>query len=199
MRQQVATEGLEALTLWDALSVIPGLGYAGGALKYAKTVRGFKYASLQFPTIAKRLASVGGKLADLAGRVRGSTAAQLGTRMHEALKSSSFGQLLYRMRDLTANSSWIRIRIDQPIASRGLGSRPDITIEFPRARFVIAIDMKPVPKRIFYEGGFSASYKYLFESTERSIRGRREGTLAIYRRRGFSTLYLYIPYPSFVK
>jgi hypothetical protein len=118
--------------------------------------------------------------------------------MHEALKASSFGRLLYAIRNLTVNSTWIRIRIDQPIAPRGVGSRPDIVIEFPRARFAIAIDMKAVPKRIFYEGGFLASYEYLFRSTEASIRDRREGTIGIYANRGITTLYLYIPYPSFV-
>ena len=54
--------------------------------------------------------------------------------------------------------------------------------------------MKPVPKRVFYNG-FLSSYEYLFANA--AIRPQRLGTINIFEGRGMATLYLYIPYPSF--
>jgi len=197
---KIATEGIEALTFWDYLNLLPFAGNIGRAAswaKYASSMRGVREFALASPQIVKLMTRFSDDLANVVGRARGWVSANIGTQVHNAFFASRAGRILTRVKELTANSTWVQIRLEEPIFEgvRGDGAKPDITILFPSVHFAIAVDLKPVPQAIFQQG-YLRSLEYLYASQDHGIIGRREGTRKILEGRGFFPVYLYLPYPS---
>ena len=196
--------GISGLRWYDALTFLPGAGYFGAAIKYGRSVQRFAKTAQAFPKIAQKLHTVGGDIAKLAGRARSSLAGQLGTQVHQAFKASRFGRMFKRLQSFTSPASqWFRVTIDQPLSLFGIpgmgpGSKPDFTLMFPKFRFAIAIDVKPVPKAI-YKKGFLQAQDYLYQDKSSSVLDTRKGTKRLFEKSGYKTLYFYLPYPSFVK
>ncbi len=181
-------EGIGALTFFDWLFLGLDVLHVTSALSWLKMTSTWKKQAQLFHNL-------GDDLAKAVGRARSSIAGQLGTRMHEALKSSWLGKsVAFLQRQLSDYG--VLIFIDQAIGT-GIGGRPDITIILRKFKIGIAFDLKPVPKTIFYSGVLP-SYKYLFEQGGQ-IRMQREGATQILQQDyGATCLYFYIPYPSFV-
>jgi hypothetical protein len=191
---KVITQGIDALTFWDIISLIP-FGYAGAGKAYASGMQGLKNLAHTFPAFTKVLKRYGDDLAQVTVRYRGAVSANFGTGLHQFFKHSAIGKFLGKLDDLTVGSNWVRVTLDKPIARSGKGSRPDITIQFPNFKFAIVLDIKSVPQEIF-ENGWLPSVIYLYESKSVAIKKQREGTLNIFDGKGYLTLYLYLPYPS---
>ena len=185
---KIVTEGVDALTFWDVISLLP-FGYAGAGKAYAHGMQGITKLAHAFPGFVNVLKRYGDDVAQVAAKYHGIVSGNYGTGVHQFFKHSSIGKFVGKLDDLTKNSSWMRVTLDKQIAPSGKGSRPDITIQFPNFRFAIAIDVKPVPREVF-DKGWLPSVIHLYESTEDSIRGRREGTIMIFDQKGYTTLYL---------
>lgn len=198
LAKKALTDGIDALSLWDWLSIIPfgGVGAVGKFL--GSGTKGLKTLALQHPSTVRILHRFGDDIANVIGRNRGWVSGNLGTRVHEAFKSTRIGGAITWLQNVLRNNNSVRITFDTSIFSGGgPGSRPDITIQFPKFKFAIALDIKPVPEAVF-DKGWLASIAHLYNSTSPSIQGRREGTVKIFEEEfGYKTLYLYIPYPSF--
>ena len=76
----------------------------------------------------------------------------------------------------------------------GTGSKPDLAIVFPRVKFAIVIDLKPVPQSVFAEG-IIASMVHI-ETNDRAARTERQGQERYFTARRIRALYVYIPYAS---
>jgi hypothetical protein len=191
---KVVTQGVDALTFWDIISLLP-FGYVGAGRIYASNVNGIRNLAHSFPAFTNILKRYGDDLAQVAARYRGVVSANFGTGVHQFFKNSAIGKFIGKLESITANSNWIRVTLDKQIARSGIGSRPDITIQFPNFRFAIVLDIKPVPPEIFNDG-WLPSVVHLYENSNVSIRGQRNGTITIFNQKGYMTLYLYLPYPG---
>jgi hypothetical protein len=191
---KVVTQGVDALTFWDIISLLP-FGYIGAGRIYASGIQGVRNLAHSFPAFTNILKRYGDDLAQIATRYRGVVTANFGTGVHQFFKNSAIGKFIGKLENITANSNWIRVTLDKQIARSGIGSRPDITIQFPNFRFAIVLDIKPVPPEIF-ANGWLYSVGHLYESSSVSIKRQREGTIGIFNQKGYITLYLYLPYPG---
>jgi RHS repeat-associated protein len=204
--ERFAEGGFSQLRWDDALFLLPGLGYFGSVVKYGRSIARLQSTGVQlatkFPSVAKRLAAVGGELQSLAGRSRSVVSSVAGTQMHQALRSTSLGRLVSWLQDLVGpGNQYFRVSFQQPLRffldqgnPTGDGSSPDITFMFPKFRFAIVIDLKPVPQHIWNRG-------YAYASDWLNLQGGkigldRNGTHRIMRDNGMTSLYFYLPYPS---
>ena len=194
-----AKNGSEALTFWNIVSLIPfGYDFKLIGKGLGKGITAVRQVAAESPVIGQLLLKYGDDIARVVAKYRGVVSGNLGTQVHEAFKSSRIGKAVLWLEKVLQNNDYVRVTLDKSILTGGgIGSRPDITFQFPKFKFAVALDIKPVPQSVF-DQGWLACMDYLYDSKSNNITGRREGTRTIFEREyGYQTLYLYIPYPSF--